>query len=196
MAIQIKIEHNLTDLSATLDKIKRRAATTAVRQALNRTIMSTRSQTNKAFRQERKLKVSDINNKYTSIKRATGLNIDTMQSEIRIKSKSLSLINFVRGQKLPRAQKGISVVKRKPLKFEIKPNAIKDRRHLFIARGKSGNVHVFRRQGKKLLKQNAPGLGEIFGREIVNHPIQLFARATFKKEFSQAFQYQMSRLSK
>lgn len=194
MAITIKIEHDLTKLSTTLDRVKRKAARLAVRQALNKTIVSTRSMLNRGFRGERKLKLSDINNKHTSMRRATGMDINDMEAQIKILGKSLSLINFVRGQKMPRMQKGIKVHRRKSLRFEIKPSQIKNRGRLFIARGKNDNVHVFRRVGKKLLKQNAPGLAEIFGREAFSHPIKLFARKTFAKEFGRAFSYQLSKV--
>ena len=192
MTIQIKIEHNLTHMLHTLDKIKQRAAKIAVRQALNKTIMSTRTKSNQAFRQERNLKLGDLNRKYTSLKRATGMNINQMEAQIKISGESISLIRFVKGSKLPRSQKGISVRKRKALRFEVKPSLIRARQKLFIARGKSNNVHVFLRAGNKIIKQNAPGLAQVFGRDAINQPITMFAKKDFKREFSQAFRHQLS----
>lgn len=194
MSFEFKIDYDLTKTFVFLDRVKKRAARKAVKQALNKTIRSTRTQLNKSFRQQRKLKLKDINHKYTSLERATGMSINDMEASITIAAKSLSLIHFVRGSKLPRKQKGIKVSKRRPLKFEVKASKIKKRDKLFIARGKNNNVHVFRRKGKKLIKQNAPGLKEVFIRSEVNRPIKLFARKTFGREFARAFSYQLSKI--
>lgn len=76
-----------------------------------------------------------------------GNDIDKMFGQVRVSSSSINLIHFVKGGKRVRKQKGVKVAARKPLKTEIVRGRQNAQKGAFIAKGKNGNLQVFRRMG-------------------------------------------------
>lgn len=207
MGLEISIEHNLKKVDANLKLLQKKLLPKAMKQALNKTLNRVVTKTSREFRdKERNMKVGLIKKKYIRKYKATGNNIATMQAKMWISGRGLHLLEFVRGSKDPRPQKGIAVRKRKKLKVRIRPSKTVTRKKLFIAKGHGGRNMVFRRQNNKLVKtpdqkgplaaQTVPGYASIFRKLRFNQKIVRFANRVLLIEFNRSFNLQMSKMKK
>lgn len=104
-----------------------------------------------------KARPTSIKARMRDIKQLDGNNIDALAVGITFDKKPFSLIDFIKGAKTPRKQKGVPIAKRRKLKAEITKGKVTVLAKSFIAKGKGGNFHVFRRdKAGKLIKRAEP----------------------------------------
>jgi len=111
--------------------------------------------------------------------------LNSLYATVNTSSKSISLIHFVKGAKVPANQKGIAVARRKKLVVEVRPGVKATLNKAFIVRSrKGGAVQVFRRdKADKLIKQSVPSVHTFMGRAEVRAQVSKVANARYRTEF-------------
>jgi hypothetical protein len=197
MSLDIRIDHEIGKLTEFLTDIKTKALPAATRKALNKTLDLARTQMNKDFRQERKIKIGELKKKFQRVKKARGNAITRMVAEVIPSMRRPSLIRFVVGQKTPRSQKGISVRRRRALRTQVRPGRKIKRKHLFIARGKGGAYQVFQRMRSKRFpigKRSVPSFAHVFRTTGMGRRLESFAKKKWPVEWSRAIEFQMRKI--
>lgn len=195
--MEIKIKNDISKLSELLDEFQVRSLAKATRMAMNRSVISLRSQANKIAREERKLKASTINNKYFEVEQARGNDLSTMSASLKVSSKPMSMIEFLSGPQERFSQKGLKVSERRKVRVEVKPGRKVELAGAFVAMGKGGNFHVFRRKGKTrhpIAKQSAPSMAVVLQRKIHRDALEGFAKEKFFAEFQHAMEFESQKL--
>lgn len=195
--LKITVKNDIDKLAEFLDEFQQRALVKATRMAMNRSVMSLRTQANRMAREERKLKQGDINKDYFKITKASGNNLGTLHASLEISGKPMSLIRFVLGPAEKFSQAGIKIADRRKVKVEVKPGRKVELKGAFIGEGRSGNFHVFRRRGPKrhpIVKQSAPSLAVVFERKLFRDRLEAFMKGKFASEFQGAMTYEVQRL--
>jgi len=213
LSIDITIEDNLKKVDANLKLLKNTLLPIAMRQALNKTLSSVVTKTVRKLREERALKAVTIKGStkkgikgFMKTFKSKGKNINKLKSKMWITGRSIPMIEFVRGSKDPREQKGIPVKRRKKISVRIRPGKTFKKKKLFIAKSNKGRNMVFRRMDNQLRKtpnqkgpiaeQSTTSLASIFRRRRVSRPIETFARRKLLIEFKRSFKLQMSKMKK
>ena len=204
MTIRIRLTDNLKHVDLQLGEIKNKTIVTSMRQALNKSIVSARKMAIEQIQLQRKLKTSYIKNKQTYMDRARGSKIEHLYSSIKFMSKSIALIEFLRGKKEPRSQKGIKPKSRRKIRVQVKPGKNIRLHKGFLARGHGGKVNVFRRTDNKVRKppnqkgplaiQKMPSIARLVEKPKISTPLQNFAAKRLGIEFERALNYQLQKI--
>lgn len=193
----MKITVDIDRVVEFLDEFKTKALISAARKSMNRTVMMLRTRANRLAREERKLKSSELNKDFFKVKKAYGNNLGALQASLQISGRPMSLIRFVVGPKQPIPQQGIPVRSRKNLKVEVKPGRRVALSTAFIARGRGGNLQVFRRQTKAsfpIMKQSVPALSRLFEKDPNKSALEKFGHDTLGSEFDRVFKFELERI--
>jgi len=199
--MSIKIEADLRKFGQELnlfnDKHKE-AVVKSVRRAIKRSVTPYRKNTKKLIQRNVRLpRAVPINKIVTKFAKTGGFNINKMLGQVRVSSKPISLIHFVKGKKSPARSKGVKVSRRKPLRFMIKPGKTTKGNRRFIAKGKGGNYQVFQRRGKKsnpITKQNATNPAWIVRDQIKIKRLKLFGALKLQKEYEKSLAHLLSKM--
>lgn len=197
MALDIRIDDDIASLGRWVNDIKQKALGPATRKALNKTLDVTRTEMNRQFREHRKIKIGELKKKYQRVNKARGNKVHRMVAEVIPSIKAVSLIRFVVGKKEPRAQKGISVRRRRKLRTEVRPGKKLRRSHLFIAKGRGGNYQVFQRMRSKRFpigKRSIPSFARLFKTANMGGPLEAFAGRRWPIEWTRAIEFEMLKL--
>lgn len=195
--MKIEISNDIDDVVEFLDELKLRALVNAARKSMNRSVMALRTQANRVVREERKLKMGEINKDYFKVTKAKGSDLGSMSASLSVSGKSVSLIRFLVGNKSVQSTKGIPVKQRTPVRVEVRPGRKVTLKGAFLAAGKSGNVHIFRRRTAArhpIVKQSTPALSVLLARDQHRLKLESFAKEHFSKEFKTTFSYEVQRL--
>jgi hypothetical protein len=191
--IQINFIDAFEQLNVWVKDVQKSVIRQSIKRSLKRTSKTLQKEVTTAIRTRRKIKVSDIKNNYTKLVDMTvGDNPWRFSAEIQISNKPMSLIYFVRGNKMPRPQKDRKVKRRLKLKIEVTPGQAAQVKHGFIAKLKGGNYQVMKREGKKSLpmtKQSVPGVAKLFTDQSVTQPLMARVGAQLQKEFVSNLRY-------
>jgi hypothetical protein len=141
--MQIKLDLSDLKLGQLIFKEEKKVVFQAAKRAITRAIASTQKEAVSEIRKHLKMRPTEIKGKYLSSWGARGSNLDALIGRLTFSGKSISMIHFAVGPKQPKAQAGIAVAARKPLKVEITPGKRRATK-LFILNTRSG-VHVFAR---------------------------------------------------
>lgn len=195
--ISLELAHNLTEAGLYLKDVHKADLTKAVRSALNRSLKSLETESNKAIRRIRRLKAREIRREwFVMVKRTKGRNIAAFEAILGIKDKPVSLIRFVKGSKNPRNQQGVKVARRRKIAIEIKPGNKKKLKDAFIAKGRGNKNHVFRRETSKsfpINKQSTPSLHLLFKDSAFRRPIENIVAKRLQREFVTALNFAISK---
>lgn len=186
MTINLKLDTKaINDVAKLYRKDHQRALTKAVRRSIVRTLPGYQKLAIDTVKGKYRLKVSSIRSMMRLFKKVKGNNIDSMFGAVQIRAKKFGLIEFVKGSKEPRKQKGIKVSKRKGLKIEIRRGKIIKTKGRFIAKTK-GTSHVFRRDPKgSTMKQGKVRTSLPLKRQTVPSPIKIFREIKITDKLSQ-----------
>lgn len=195
MGISINLESTFKELENDISRLAQSEFSKITTQAVNKTITTTRTHASKIFRAKIKLKAGLFSKKYTRIFKAKR---GAFSGYIELSNKPLRLINFMKNtsstpQKgtLRNSRKAPLVPYRKGKSTRIKGG--------FIMKGRSGNVHIFKRSlhgGKTyLVPQAAPSISETFNRASMVKPLQVFAQFQLKKQFAVALNYHFKKVA-
>lgn len=199
MAIKITITHNINSVIGFLDDFKTKALVNAARMSMNKTVSAMRTQANRMAREVRKLKASELNQDYFKVQKAFGSDLSRMEASLEVSGRPMSLIRFVSGSQSPSPQLGIPVKQRQPVRVEVSPGRKVTLRTAFIAQGKSGNFHVFKRKGAlrmPIAKQSAPSLAHTFEKEPFRTQLEKFGQQRLGTEFETAFNFQIEKIQR
>lgn len=192
----MRLAVDATDLKAIRRSIKRypSVVTRATKRSMARTLPLMKRITVREIktRYYAKAKPTSIKSRMRDIKRLSGSDLDGLAIGITFDKKPFSLIDFVKGAKTPRRQAGIPIAKRPKLKAEITKGKVTILAKSFIAKGKGGNFHVFRRdKAGKLIKRSEPqSLAYLLGTKAELHTRILRAAVTrFNREFSRTLTF-------
>lgn len=194
MSIDINISSDLDSLEGYLDDMKQKALTNSVRNAMNRTLLTLRKKSIELIRVRLKIKVGVIRKKHLNISRAKGGSVRNMEAKIMYNTQPIPLIEFIKGSKQPRNQKGIKVRKRKPLKAEITPGKRIRLKTAFIADIKT--KQVFKRAGpdtRRVKKQGVVSVGFIFQNRGMRKELQSLGGKRFSELFEKEYAFQLER---
>ncbi len=195
MGIEITLDSTVKELEKDLIRLSQIEITKITNQAVNKTLTSTRVQASRMLRAKINLKAGLFKNKYTKIFKAQR---GTLHGHVELSNKPLSLINFKRGKSIA-SQKGKSYKQRPKLNISYRKGKKTNLKGAFLAKGKNGNVHIFKRaKGSKsyIKSQAAPSISETFLATAMIKPIQHFAQFRIKKEFGVALNFQLNKLSR
>ena len=117
-----------------------------------------------------------------------------IHSIIRVSSKPISLIHFVKGDKTPMDQRGIPVSKRTLLKVQITRGNTRKMKKVFIARA-NNSVQVYRKQ-MTMRKQSIPSLWRLIERPEIKERLLNFGRMRFEAEMEFNLPFYTAQLSK
>lgn len=199
MAIELKIESNISAAQAFFSKAEKSLLIKAVKQTLNKSLQFLVTESVREVRKRRALKAKDVKAKwFMTNKNFKGMDARRYNVMLSIRKKPISMIDLVRGSKLPRKQKGIPIAKRKPIRAEITPGESKLLKGAFIAMARGGNYHVFRRKTKDrnpIAKQSLPSLHLYFMLDGFRKPIEDVVGARMQKEFVRVYQYLLEKES-
>ncbi len=198
MGLQMEIVVDLDSVKVFLDEFKTKALVSAARKSINRSVSSLRTRANVVARENRKrMRAGEINKKFFRTVKAKGNSLDKMHASLSFSNKPVSLIRFVVGKKTARRQKGIEIADRKKLVVEVKPGRRVVLQSAFIAKGRGGRNHVFRRRTKKrtpIVKQSVPAFSVIFSRAKIRLPLEKFANKKLGDEFERTFKFELDKL--
>ena len=199
--LEISLDKDINQINAFFSDLKFKAITKAARQALNRTVDSTRSIAIKELLSRRRLnKLKDLKG-FVRSSRARGNNIAKLEASITFSANPLPLILFIVGTKVPRILRKPNS-ERKPRSFEIIKGQRKSKSGLFIqkaARGKRRFL-VFRRgdpkdRSKGFRTQSAPSTAHTLRtRSDLLNKIESHALNTLQKTFSSALKNELGKL--
>lgn len=197
MAIEIKIDATeLKKVDTLLKTLPKKVITRSVRQGFNRGIRAVRSDAIKLVFFKRKFaKGKSAVARRFKLDLATGNKLEGLVARLKAQTRSINIINFVKGPKRPRDQKGISPKDRKPLRFEIIRGKSTIHGKAFIAvarRGKQtkgkGNTLVFIRRKKEgrrrgvLIPKAVPGVSSVIDEPAVENLLRRRVNERVKRE--------------
>ena len=176
MTISMKIEDNLDELGVFLNKKTSNALLKSTKRSIRRSFTTLQKEANQAVRREVNLKASEIRREwFKEEKKLKGSNLAALSATLFVRNKPVSLIRLVAGSKLPRTQRGISILKRRKLRVSVKKGRRTTLGKAFIAKGRNANFQVFRRRTSKstpLVKQSAPSPHLLFLKPAFRAPIE------------------------
>lgn len=166
MTLKFNLEDNLDEVGVFFSKDTKQMIVRSVRRSIRLASKRLRSDTIDVIRRDyafqSKKEVKKFLKERVMLK---GNALHRFLFEITVRARGPQLIRFVRGNKSPRNQRGVSPKKRRPLTIEIRPGARRKDRSLFIALASNGNPIVFRRKSNKrprgsgeILAQRAPAV--------------------------------------
>lgn len=200
LSFKIDVSTNINEAYTAFRNLNKREIPRACKRSIGRALVTLRKEAIPILQKEVRLKSSVLKD-YMNIIKPTGSRLDGLSGSLVFSSKPISMIHFVKGSKTPENQKGKKVSRRRKLKYEYKPGRSEIIRHGFIANGKSGNTHVFKRKGVgslPIMKQSAPSLGALImkktkntlastftqrGQELFTHYLQAELKFRASKEF-------------
>ena len=200
MSIEIDITSSFIALEKALTNFKKNEVVMATRRALNRTVISVRKESGIEIKSNYSgLKAGEIKRDYMRLRKAKGNTLKALEGAVSFSSKPVSMIRMVKGSKQPRAQKGKKVANRTPVRAQIKRGKTFVMKKAFIARvnaggGKDGNTHVFKRDGKRLIKQSLPSVGIMLDKEGKLKRIGADGQRFFEKTLSRELEFRMKRI--
>jgi len=174
----------------------KKAMLKAAKTSIRRTLPTLRKESNQKVRDRMRVRQSRLNRRHFVLeKNLKGRKIEALSGRLKIRDRQIGLIEFVRGQKLPRKQKGVKVSRRRQLRIEVRPGNVIQGRSRFIQKGKGGKYHVFRRQSGKatpLKRQSVPSPHILFMKRSFRMPIEQATGRKFEKEFVSNFRFFLS----
>lgn len=200
MPLVIQVSHQFNRIAPYLKGFSEVAIKKATVQAVNRVALTARKEGANIASRELALPKGKLKS-YFDIQKARysrAIPIGQIYSTLNASSRPISLINFVKGDKNPRPQKGIPVNKRRKLVVEVKKGTKVVLPKAFIARSsRGGAIQVFRRgKGEKLIKQSVPSMFVIFNKPDVSARIRSVISSRFKIEFDRSLAYYARQIPK
>lgn len=158
MSIDITATSEIKKIEIVLDKIRLKALTKATRRSLNKVMREmAKNDVPDAIRKQRNIKKSRIKKRFLEKFKARGSNLANLEARIQISKKAVPLIEYVKGKREPRSQKGISIRKRKKVRVAIQKGKSTVVSKGFLARVKNNKVHVFRHTSRTKSKTSGKG---------------------------------------
>lgn len=182
MAINTKIELDLTGVTHFLDEVGNKIVLEAAKASMNRGVQKMRTAANRLVREKYNYKAGFLNKKMDKTN-AKGTTISRLTAGLWIDKDPVSMLHFVVGSKEPRNQKGIAVSKRRALNIRIRKGQKTKLKTAFIAKTNRGRFGVFVRQTAKpnpLRMLKVGGVGNLF---VINK----FGLATKTKRVGKEF---------
>lgn len=172
-----------------LDNVQNKVLIKATKRALNRTTPTATKAIIDEFMKERKAKVSVLKKYIIVTKNFKGYSVEQVNVTFGISKKSFGLIEFLKGSKTPRTQKGIAVMARRPLRVEIRPGKVEIKPKAFVAKAINGTYQLFQhKQGKrtKIVRQTEPSLPMLLNKAEVRNNITDTMGKRFVEEMGKA----------
>lgn len=211
MALILKVDSNMNQIGSYLKGFTNIAIKKAAVQSMNRTAITVRKESAKIVGTRLKLPKGGRASKGGGGNTPPGLKslfeiskarfsrsvpLNQIYASVNTSSKPISLIHFVRGQKVPSQQKGIPIARRKKVVVEITPGRKIKLNKAFIAKSsRGGAIHVFRRDNAdKLIKQSVPSPYIVMGKPEVQRAISKVAFERYQTEFVRNLAYYSKQL--
>lgn len=195
--IEIDISSTFKLLEKEFSKLSRSQIQQVTKRAVNKTLTRTRSFASKQIRTKLNLKQKTLFGKHIDRFKAQGMN---SEGSLTFKSRPLSLVNFKtgRGQGVP-SQVGKSMSQRSKVNIKYRKGTTTKVKGGFIAKGKGGNVHVFKRASKNnksyIKVQAGPSVAEFMRENNIINPVKTAATSFLIKEVSNSMRLEFSRIS-
>ena len=201
VSLDLKILEGLDEIKTRISSLEKKAIPSAVRKSLNSAGKFIQTRSIEEIVKVRKLKKSKLKKDYLEIKKYLRGSWTDFAVVFRVLAKPIPLLEFIKGAKTPRKQKGKKsrggkYPGRGRLKAEIVPGMAAKPEGIFIAKSKSGKMRVFRRHpdskskgsrrqrsSPRIVTQNTPSLTTFFKNERWIRPTLDKTGAYMQKEF-------------
>ena len=190
----IEIEHSLEDAIKFLTVFSKKELVRAHRRALNRTATGLRKEATIAIKKELRLKSGNIKAKRLRVRKATGSRFEQLEAALEFSGDPVPMIEFVRGSKKPRDQKGKPVKRRRLISVEIKPGKKFKLKHGFIATVRSQQIFKRSSKGKsKLKKQGIRAVSTLPNIDAFRSPLERYIRTRYEREIAAALKFAINK---
>lgn len=197
MSIRIQIDTNFEDIAEAFSGLSKNDFIQGTRRAINRTLLTIRKIAIEELRKKVNLKPSVLrSSRYTQIKNAKGGSIGTLEGFMLFDNNSIPLLEFVKGPKSPRSQKGRKIKDRPKLKYEIRPGKVLSSKTAFVQKG-GFSTQVFKRNKFGRFKaQRVESVGHLVLNKGVGERLQNEGLMMFEKTLRHEFQVRLDNVVK
>lgn len=206
MALVLKVDSNMNQIGQWLKGFSNIAVKKAAVQSMNRVAITLRKESAKIVGTRLKLPKGGRSSKggggntppglkslfeISKARYSRSVSLNQTYASVNTSSKPISLIHFVRGQRVPTPQLGIPVAKRKKVVVEVSPGRKIKLNKAFIAKSsRGGAIHVFKRDNaNKLIKQSVPSAWVVMGKPEVQRAISKIGFERYQIEFKRNLEY-------
>lgn len=123
-----------------------------------------------------------------------GKTLSDIFSVIRTSTKPISLIHFVKGNKNPANQKGVTIKRRKKLRYAVQRGNVRVASRAFILSTKN-SVQVFKHRDSSLMKQSIPSVWRLLEKANIKNQLEVFGRQRFEQEMQANLNFYLNKLS-
>lgn len=192
MGLRISIQHDFLRLAEAFSELDAKAIVAASKRALNRTLLTLRKESIKEITQKIRVKPAELRSRYIRLEKA-GQGANVLEAALVFSGESLHLLKFVRGNKEPIKQAGISVKRRRKLRVEITPGKA------FVLKGgfiqKANSAQVFRRgKGRGLIRQTAPSIGFMVLNRGIGETIKSIGQMRLSRALASELNFQLIKM--
>lgn len=122
----------------------------AMKTTIRRAAIPLRKEITNEIRREKRLTVGEIKRKHLRMNKKLNGPMSSWEVNVDVLDVKIPLLQFIKGKKTPRNQRGRKVKRRSVLRAEVRPGSRITIQTGFIIRGKSG-LQVFKRKTKKAI---------------------------------------------
>lgn len=192
MAIEVSIQDGFFKAMPDFLELTKHQMLASGWRAINRSLITLRLESVIQARKVIKLKSGELKSEHIKMLKAKGGSIGSQYGVLSFSPKPIPLLNFVKGSKAPRSQKGIKISRRRPLKYEVIPGRKFRSKSGFIA--KVHTIQVFKRgTNGRLYKQSAPSLAHFLYKHGVTHRLAAMAVPLLQENLLRELNYRLEK---